>query len=164
MLHPVHPSSILHQIGIWFIDKLPRCEDLFTPGDAVDFQRLQRRDSQKLEAVRSGSKRFEAPDLHGFFAKKFGIEFWGARLGDGVAFGAPGDQKSSGRRGWEALGAVIPRVGGYRGVVLKQCDKSRSWVHLIKQFRDIPGKKVGGWKHVFFGFRLRKELIGVLLY
>jgi len=40
---------------------------LFTPGDAVDFQRLQRRDSKKLEAVGSGSKILEAPDLHVFF-------------------------------------------------------------------------------------------------
>ena len=44
---------------------------MFTPGDAVDFQRLQRRDSQKLEAVRSGSRILEAPDLHVFFLEIF---------------------------------------------------------------------------------------------
>ena len=44
---------------------------MFTSGDAVDVQRLQRRDSQKLEAVRSGSKILEAPDLHVFFLKSF---------------------------------------------------------------------------------------------
>ena len=45
MLHPGHPFSILHQIGIW------------TSGDAVDFQRHQRWEGQKLETVRSFSKR-----------------------------------------------------------------------------------------------------------
>ena len=75
MLHPAHPSSILHQIGIWFIDTYHDVK-FWTPGDAVDFQRLQRRDSRKLEAVRSGSKILEAPDLHGFFLENFfGIEF-----------------------------------------------------------------------------------------
>ena len=153
MLPLVHPFSILHQIRrpenstrIWFsswmlgepapcvfsklIQQIPRCEDLFTPGDAVDFQRLQRWDSQKLEAaVRWFSKRQTCMAF--FLDFFFGIEFWGARLGDGVASGAPGDQTSRrpqrGRRGWEAVGAVIPRAQGHQGAALNQCDKSRSW-------------------------------------
>ena len=106
----------------WF-DKF-RCEDLFTSGDAVDFQRLQRRDSQKLKAVRRFSKRQTC--MFFFFSRNFlRIEFWGARLGGGVASGAPGDRTSrppcGGWRGWEALGPVIPRAQGHRGAALNQC-------------------------------------------
>ena len=121
---------------IW---QIPRCEDLFTSGDAIDFQRLQRWDSQKLEAVGRFSKRQTCM----FFSRNFlRIEFWGARLGDGVASGAPGDQNSrrpcGGRRGWEALGAVIPRVGGHRGAALDQCDKS--WI--LTWHYQFPPRKV----------------------
>ena len=97
--------------------------------------------------ARSGSKLLEASDLHGFFLQFFWIEFWGARLGDGVASGAPGDRTSrrpcGGWRGWEALGAVIPRVGGHRGPALDECDKSwiLTWCH---QFAPRKVTRSGG--------------------
>ena len=118
-----HSCSILHQIGIWFIDKshdVKTCLLQVMPLISNDFNDQTARSSKRFEDSRSA--RPASPFSRNFF----GIEFWGARLGDGIASGAPGDQKSSGRRGWEALGAVIPRVGGHRGAALNQWDKS--WI------------------------------------
>ena len=103
------------------------------------------------ETARSSKRRFDdsrsARPAWLFSRIFFRIEFWGARLGDGVASGAPGDRTSRrpcGRwRGWEALGAVIPRVGGHQGAVLNQWDKSwiLTWRH---QFPPHKVTRSGG--------------------
>ena len=59
---------------------IPRCEDLFTPGDAVDFQRLQRREGQKLEAVRRFSKRQTCMAFFSKFSSESNSEVPGSEM------------------------------------------------------------------------------------
>jgi len=60
MLHPAHPCSILHQIGIWFIDKshdVKTCLLQVKPLISNDFNDETARSSKRFEAVRGFSKR-----------------------------------------------------------------------------------------------------------
>ena len=135
----------------WFQSWYDKSQDVKTcllqvmPLISNDFDDETARSSKRFEAVRGFSKRQTC--MFFFLEAFFGIEFWGARLGDGVASGAPGDRTSrrpcGGWRGWEALGAVIPRVGGHRGAALNQCEKSwiLTWCH---QFPPHKVTRSGG--------------------
>ena len=138
MLYLVHPCSILHQIGIW------------TSGDAVDFQRLQRQDSQKLEAVRSGSKILEAPDLHVFF---FSIFFSESNSE------VPGSEMASHLELRETEPPDIHNVDDVDG---KHLEQSVRELEVTEELHWINGTKVESSRDVISSRLIRSQGLGVL--